>query len=84
MNDNEFNCYVNLVSLAIVRMKPLVKTEINNGKEDSHDMHSFYIDDSIFNVQPCISTSSMLSALKGNYGENTERNLKIELIKNNQ
>ena len=47
-------------------------------------MHSFYIDDSIFNVQPCISTFSMLSALKGNYGENTERNLKIELIKNNQ
>ena len=47
-------------------------------------MHSFYIDDSIFNVQPCINTSSMLSPLKGNYGENTERNLKIELIKNKQ
>ena len=70
-----------------MRMKPLVKTEINNGKEDSHDMHSFYIDDSIFNVQPCISTSSMLSALKGNYGEKTyyiKGNLLIELIKNNK
>ena len=34
-------------------------------------MHSFYIDDDLFNVQPCTSTSSMLSALRGNYGENT-------------
>ena len=49
-------------------------------------MNSFYINDNIFNVQPCRSTSSMLSALKGNYGEKTyyiKGNLLIELIKNN-
>ena len=27
LNDNGFNCYVNLVSLAAVKMKPLTKTE---------------------------------------------------------
>ena len=50
-------------------------------------MHSFYIDDDIFNAQPCTSTSSMLLALKENYGENTyyiNGNLKLELIKNYQ
>ena len=63
------------------------KQKVNNGKEDSNDMNSFYINDNIFNVQPCRSTSSMLSALKGNYGEKTyyiKGNLLIELIKNNK